>query len=224
MIPAVAVTCGKPDGAARYARALEAVGVKPVILAPPEPRSLAAIGIAGLLLSGGTDVDPELYGQERATETELPNRPRDRMELRVLREALQLDLPVLAICRGMQLLNVYHGGTLSQHHRQQAKHRVRTRDRSLPAHDAVIQPGTRLAAILGEHRCAINSRHHQAVDRVSYLLRVSARALDGIVEGVERKDRLFVVGVQWHPEDQICTDARQRKLFDAFKNALSVKF
>lgn len=216
----VALTCGKPAGAVRYARALEAVGLVPVILAPPEQRSLAEIGVAGLLISGGTDVDPELYGEDRAPETERPDRPRDRMERRLLREALQADLPVLGICRGMQFINVFHGGTLIQHHPRQATHRVRTGDRSLPAHDAIVQPGTRLAGILGAGRCGVNSRHHQAADRIPYLLQVSARAPDGMVEGLERKDKPFVVAVQWHPEDQIARDERQRKLFEAFKEAL----
>jgi putative glutamine amidotransferase len=216
----VAVTCGTAAGAARYVRALEAVGLEALIMAPPEQRSLADVGVDGLLLTGGTDVDPELYGQTRQDETETPDRPRDRMENRLLREALKADLPVLGICRGMQFLNVFHGGTLVQHHSRQAKHRVRTGDRSLPAHDVIVQTGTRLAGILGDARCAVNSRHHQAADRVSYQLQVSARATDGIVEGLERKDKAFVVAVQWHPEDQIARDARQRKLFEAFKNAL----
>jgi putative glutamine amidotransferase len=216
----VAVTCGKPAGAARYARAVESVGLDPVIVAPPEQRSLEELGVAGLLISGGTDVDPALYHQQPEPETEAPDRPRDRMERRLLREALQADVPVLAICRGLQFLNVYHGGTLVQHHRRQSAHRVRTGDRSLPAHDVIVQPGTHLAAILGEGRCPVNSRHHQAAGRIPYLLQVSAKAPDGIVEGLERKDKSFVVAVQWHPEDQIARDERQRLLFEAFKNAL----
>jgi len=216
----VAVTCGTPAGAIRYVRAVEAAGLEPVIVAPPEQRSLAEIGVAGLLISGGTDIDPAVYGQERSAETDAPDRPRDRMEHRLLREALRIDMPVLGICRGMQLLNVYHGGTLTQHHAHQPRHRVRKGDRSLPAHDALVQPGTRLAEILGAGRCGVNSRHHQAADRVPYLLQVSSRSTDGIIERIERKDKSFVVGVQWHPEDQIARDERQLRLFTAFKDAL----
>jgi putative glutamine amidotransferase len=216
----VAVTCGKPQGAIRYVRALADVGLDVIVLAPPEQRTLAEIGVDGLLVSGGTDVDPALYGQEPAPETERPDPPRDRMELRLLREALQTDLPVLGICRGLQLMNVLHGGTLLQHHPRQATHRVRTGDRSLAAHDAIIKPGTRLAEILGPGRCAVNSRHHQAADKVPYQLQVSARATDGIVEALEHKGSSFVVAVQWHPEDQALRDERQRRLFRAFKEAL----
>ena len=215
----VAVSCGKPAGAARYVQALEAVGLEPVVVAPPEQRSLADIGVEGLLLSGGTDLDPKLYDQEPAPESDDPDRPRDRMEIRLLREALRKDVPVLAICRGMQFLNVFHGGTLVQHHAYQARHRVRTLDRALPAHDVIVRPGTRLAGILGEGRCGVNSRHHQAVDKIPYELQVSARSTDSMVEGLERKDKRFVVAVQWHPEDQMERDARQRKLFDAFRDA-----
>jgi putative glutamine amidotransferase len=219
----VAVSSGKPENVSRYARALETVGLEPVVLAPPEQRSLTEIGVQGLLLTGGTDVDPELYGQDPAPETEWPDRPRDRLEGRLLREALQKDLPVLGICRGLQYMNVFHGGTLAQHHPRQATHRVRTPDRSLPAHDVIVRPGTRLAGILGEGRCPVNSRHHQAADRIPYQLQVSARSTDGIVEGLERKDKAFVVAVQWHPEDQIERDVRQRKLFEAFRDACNVE-
>ena len=219
----VAVSSGKPESAARYVRALLRVGLEPVVLAPPEQRSLIEIGVQGLLLTGGTDVDPELYGQHPAPESERPNPPRDRLEGRLLREALQKDLPVLGICRGLQYMNVFHGGTLAQHHPRQATHCVRTPDRSLPTHDVIVRPGTRLAGILGEGRCQVNSRHHQAADRIPYQLQVSARSTDGIVEGLERKDKAFVVAVQWHPEDQIERDARQRKLFEAFRDACKVE-
>src|SRR5436190_4101149 len=149
----VAVTCGRPAGGMRYARALEEVGIEPILMAPPEQRSLREVGVDGLLISGGTDLDPALYGQERAPETELPDRRRDRMERRLLREALNIDMPVLGICRGCQVLNVFHGGTLMQHHQRQATHRVRTSVRSLPAQDAIVQRGTRLGAIFGQGRC-----------------------------------------------------------------------
>jgi len=217
----VAVSCGGNEKAVRYARALEAVGLEPVVAAPPERPSLAQLGVAGLLLSGGTDVDPALYGQELQPESQPPDQPRDEMEKCLLGEALQRNAPVLCICRGMQFLNVYHGGSLVQHHRNQAMHRVRTPDDpSRPAHEVFVRPGTRLAGILDAGTCRVNSRHHQAADRVADPLIVSACATDGLVEGLELPEKAFVVAVQWHPEDMV-NDARQRRLFEAFGVAIA---
>jgi putative glutamine amidotransferase len=223
MKPRVAVTFGDVDEklnekALRYARAAEAAGMEPIIVTPPNERSLAGIGASGLLLAGGTDVDPELYGEERAPESDVPDQARDQMERRLLGEALERDLPVLGICRGLQFLNVYHGGSLFQHHAQQSAHRVYTEDRSLPAHEVEVAGGTRLAGILGTGAWPVNSRHHQAAHRVAERLVVSARAPDGMVEGLERMDKSFVIGVQWHPED-MQNDARQRSLFEALRKA-----
>ena len=218
----VAVACGKRnEKAVHYARAAEAVGLEALVVTPPEHRSLREMGAAGLLITGGTDVDPALYGEEQGPETEAPDRPRDEMEMRFLGEALEADLPTLGLCRGIQLLNVFLGGNLFQHHRNQAMHRLRTPDDpSRPAHEVFIRPGTRLACILDAGACAVNSRHHQAIDRVADPLLVSACATDGLVEAVERSDRSFVVAVQWHPEDMI-GDPRQRKLFEAFRQAIA---
>src|ERR1051325_251409 len=217
----VAVSCGKTEDARRYARALEAVGLAPVVLAPPDPRTLAEAGVGGLLLSGGTDIDPGLYRQERVPASDEADRPRGAMEKRLLEEALHQELPVLAICRGMQMMNVVLQGSLQQHHEHQARHRVRTpEDPSRPAHEVFVRPGTRLARILGPGACSVNSRHHQAIERVSPALTVSACAADGMVEALERDGPGFVVAVQWHPEDQLEKDARQRKLFEEFGRAV----
>ena len=215
----VAITSGKPERAVRYARALEQFGFEPVVVAPPEQRSIAAMGVDGLLLGGGTDIDPALYGQDLGPRSQFPDRPRDRMEARLLRDALRQDLPVLCICRGLQFLNVFHGGSLIQHLRNSSAHTVHPPDRSSPAHPVKIKPGTHLAGILGEGACAVNSRHHQCVDRVAGRLVVAARAPDGVVEALERHDRAFVVAVQWHPEDQT-NDRKQRRLFEAFREAV----
>jgi putative glutamine amidotransferase len=215
----VAVTCGKPSGAARYADALRELGLEPVTVAPPEQRSLAQIRVDGLMLGGGTDIDAALYGQERARESDPPDQARDRMEARLLRDALRQDFPVFGVCRGMQFLNVYHGGTLVQHLKNSAIHTVRTGDRSSPAHTVLVKPGTRLERIIGAGRCLVNSRHHQGVERVPGRLVVAARSPDGVVEALERHDRSFVLGVQWHPEDQL-NDRRQRGMFEAFREAV----
>ncbi|HTT66073.1 MAG TPA: gamma-glutamyl-gamma-aminobutyrate hydrolase family protein, partial [Bryobacteraceae bacterium] len=186
----VALTYRYPHKAEPYAAALRQAGVEPVLISPEGLRTMA--GLQGLLLSGGTDVNPARYGGAPRPGTETPDDERDALETRLLDEALAADLPVLAICRGMQLFNVAHGGTLIQHLENSAVHVVRGNDPSLPAHEIVIEPGTRLAAILGEGVHAVNSRHHQAVERVGAGLRVTATCTaDGVIEGLERSDRRF---------------------------------
>jgi putative glutamine amidotransferase len=186
-----------------------------------EPATLE--GLDGLLLTGGRDIAPGLYHQEPVPETQEPNPDRDELELRLLREALARDLPVLAICRGLQLFNVCHDGTLLQHlagdpHRTQP----RPKDLSKPMHEIRVIRDTKLSAILGEGNHPVNSRHHQAVDQVGQKLRVSAESTkDHVIEGLERPDKTFVVAVQWHPEDQIPGDETQLKLFRAFADAVN---
>lgn len=190
---------------APYADALRGVGIEPVFVTPDAP--LESLGGMGLLLTGGVDLAPALYGAEAQPETEEPDLARDTLEQRLLREALDRDLPVLAICRGMQLFNVTHaGGTLLQHIEG---HRA--------PHDLTIEAGTRLAAIFGAGTRHVNSRHHQAAGRVGERLLISARAQDGVIEALERADRRFAVAVQWHPEDLF---TQERALFEAFASEL----
>ena len=215
-----ALTFNEPHKIAPYAGALRQAGIEPVAISADAARPLA--GLQGLLLTGGTDLNPALYGETRHPESEESDDARDQLEISLLAEALAADLPVLAICRGMQLFNVAHGGSLIQHLHNHAAHVVRGADPGLPAHHILVEPGTRLAAILGEGAHAVNSRHHQAVGRVGASLRVSARSSpDGVIEAVERGDCRFAVAVQWHPEDQARLDAQQRKLFQAFAEALA---
>ena len=203
-----------------YADALRLVGLEPVLLSADQPATLKSLD--GLVITGGCDIDPQRYGQERAPETQEPNPSRDRMEMELLGEALDRDLPVLAICRGHQLLNVYHGGTLIQHLAGDPHRTVpRLADPSTPLHEVSVAPDTKLAAVLGAGKHAVNSRHHQAVDKLGIHLRISAKSVkDGIVEGLERPDKEFAVGVQWHPEDQVRADETQLKLFRAFAEAV----
>jgi putative glutamine amidotransferase len=127
----------------------------------------------------------------------------------------------LAICRGLQLFNVAHGGTLIQHLDNSAFHVVRGNDPAVPAHEIVVAADSRLASILGGGVHAVNSRHHQAVERVGAGLTVAARSTpDGVIEALERNDLPFAVAVQWHPEDQARSDLSQKKLFAAFRAAL----
>ncbi len=212
------LTYREPHKVAPYAEALCLAGIDPVLVSPGEAVSLS--GCRGLVLSGGTDLNPALYGEPPHPEDEDPDDERDALENRLLKEALAADLPVLAICRGMQLFNVAHGGTLIQHLDNPSVHRVRTPDPAIPAHEIQVDPGTRLAAILGAGPHAVNSRHHQAIGRIGGGLRVTARSLpDGVIEAMERGDRRFALAVQWHPEDQVRSDPTQRKLFEGFAEA-----
>ena len=211
----VALSFGDPAKLPPYERALRVVGLEPVL----NPESLDDSG--GLVLAGGTDVNPELYGQTKAPETQDPDIARDTREQRLIREALDRNLPVLAICRGMQMLNVTLGGTLTQHLPNAAEHVRRTHDPSEPAHDVVLAPDAMLSQVLEGNRIPVNSRHHQAVRMLSPSLRVSAVSpRDHVIEAVEMPDRRFVFGVQWHPEDRIDCDA-DRRLFESFARALA---
>ncbi|MDQ2777428.1 MAG: gamma-glutamyl-gamma-aminobutyrate hydrolase family protein [Acidobacteriota bacterium] len=197
-----------------YVAALRAAGAEPVAFLTEGPIEMD--GAAGLLLMGGTDVNPIRYGQEPVPETNHPDDERDEIELETINQAIQKDLPILAICRGLQLLNVYHGGTLTQH-LGSPRHDVQAEDKGKPAHEVEIERGTVLAQAIGVHLVQVNSRHHQAVATVGAGLQVSARdPRDGIVEGLERADKRFVVAVQWHPEDQILRQPEQLRLFQRF--------
>jgi putative glutamine amidotransferase len=215
----IAVTHENEKKAEKYAEVLRLVGLEPELVSADEQRTLE--GFDGLLLTGGRDIDPKSYGQEPAPEAQDPNPARDRMEIGLLGQALDRDLPVLAICRGLQLFNVYHGGTLIQHlagdpHRSKQP----PPDPAKPMHDVIVAPNTKLAAILGEGKHPVNSRHHQAIDKLGAKLLISAKSVgDGVVEGVERPDKDFAVAVQWHPEDQVQSNETQLKLFRAFADA-----
>ena len=159
-------------------------------------------GYSGLVLTGGVDVDPALYGETPHPETEAVNRARDEFELALLREALARDLPVLAICRGHQLLNVCFGGALVQHiegdaHRWHEDEPVTSR-----WHDIEIERDSKLRAIYETASLRVNSRHHQGVTRECLPpgLVCTAVSADGFVEGIESPAHRWVVGVQWHPE------------------------
>ena len=216
MGPRVAVTFNDPQKLPPYLEALRRVGIHPVSLPPDTAASLE--GLHGLLLTGGGDVDPGLYGQSRPTATQRVDPARDTLELRLLDEALRADLPVLAICRGLQMLNVALKGTL---HQDIPGHRA---PGVAEVHPVKLLPGTRLAAIVGADSCVVNSRHHQAVDRVGEGLVVSAsRPGDAVVEGLECPGKRFVVAVQWHPEDRVLSHACDRRLFEAFAEEVMIR-
>jgi len=201
--------------AGAYAEALRRSGVEPVLISPGPPRSIE--GLDGLLISGGSDVDPAMYGQARQPEVVDVDAERDRMEAELIRQALEADLPLFGICRGMQIMNVACGGTLIQHLQSADVHRV---PQLANAHAIAATPGTKLAAIVGPGRKLVNSRHHQAVDRLGQGLVVSAVAPDGVVEGLEHPGKRFAIAVQWHPEERLDSGSHDRALFDAFAAAL----
>lgn len=188
-----------------YLEAIRACGVEPL----SEYESLEEID--GLVLTGGTDVDPACYGAEPAKETKEPDAARDAREFRLLQEALERDLPVLAICRGMQLFNVFHGGTLVQH-LSGAYHAA--------PHLISVAFGSKLASISGAGPRLVNSRHHQGVAVAGKGLRVAASANDGLIEALEHPDRRFAVAVQWHPEDLAASSLADKLLFEAFAAAM----
>ncbi len=202
-----------------YLAALEAAGVTPILISPKCERNLDDLD--GLVLCGGTDLNPDLYGEPRDPEADDPEDNLDKLELALLLDALDRDLPVLAICRGLQLFNVAHRGTLDQHIAGWSVHRMYKTPKPQPTHMVEVVAGSRLAAITGPGEVAVNSRHHQAVKKLGDGLIVSARARDGVIEGLERADRKFAVAVQWHPEDQATIDPIQAGLFSAFGAALS---
>ena len=184
-----------------YVRAVERAGGRALLVPPSEDgveETLQALD--GLLFSGGSDLDPGLYDQEPHDETFGIHEERDRAELALLEAALRRDMPVLAVCRGSQVLNVARGGDLVQHlpdvvGDEKHKHTPGT----FADHDVTLESGTRLGSLLGEH-APVKSHHHQGIGRIGEGLRVAAHAEDGTVEAVEDPGRRFAVGVLWHPE------------------------
>ena len=196
-----------------YVAAVVAAGGVPVLLPPvPDAADDVAARLDGLLLSGGADVDPALYGQDPHATTDAPRPDRDQWERALLEAALDRRIPVLAVCRGLQVLNVARGGTLHQHLPEVCGGEVHRP--ALGSYGAVavrVVHGSKLADIVGE-RLEVPCHHHQAVDHLGDGLWATATASDGTIEAVELSDPdRWVVGVQWHPEDGV--DAR---LFDAF--------
>ena len=187
-----------------YVDAVATAGGVPVLLPPVEVEGAASAAVAAidaLLLTGGADVDPATYGARVDPATRGIRPDRDRWEQALLAAALDADLPVLAICRGVQLLDVAMGGTLHQHVPDVVGHANHgPDDDSYGTTHVKVEPGSRLANIIGD-TAEVPCHHHQSVDRVADGLVVCATADDGIVEAVESPDRSFVLGVQWHPED-----------------------
>jgi putative glutamine amidotransferase len=208
-----------------YIHALRRAGGLEAILLPTSLDDTAADAILdrydGVMLLGGGDLEPAIYGQDAHHTVYNIDTDRDDCELAITRAAIAREMPVLAICRGHQVLNVALGGTLDQHISDRdglAGHGIPGADGTGQMHDIEIEEGSRLATAMGTTHATCSSHHHQAVERTGDGLRVVARAPDGIIEGIElvEEQAPWVVGAQWHPEDTAPTDPAQQGIFDAF--------
>lgn len=233
----VAVTASiRPDGdtsrvrlTAAYVTALESAGLIPLIVPPlSSERAAAAVldCVSGLVLTGGEDVDPARYGEKRHEKVRSVNAARDATEAALVEAAKARGMPVLAICRGIQILNVALGGTLVQDISSQCDTDIahdEDRPRDSRSHEISIEPGSLIAGAIGTERCTVNSFHHQSVKDVADGMRVSARSPDGIIEGIESTDKdWWVLAVQWHPEEMTNSpEPWDRGLFKAFARKLS---
>lgn len=202
-----------------YVDAVRRAGGVPILL-PPGELHLANVlsGIDGLILSGGLDVDPALYDGQPHPKVEPPNRERDATEIELVRRVIEMQVPLLAICRGAQILNVALGGSLIEHLPDEVDESVAHQDEAgePTAHSISVMAESFLARIVGETLTAPISWHHQAIRRVAAGLSPVAHATDGTIEAVEMPDHPWLIGVQWHPEMSAAEEATQQHLFDAF--------
>jgi putative glutamine amidotransferase len=208
--------------------ALENAGLVPLIVPPlSSDRAAAAVldSVSGLVLTGGEDVDPARYGEKRHEKVRSVNAARDATEAALVEEAKARGIPVLAICRGIQILNVALGGTLVQDISSQCMSDIAHDEdgpRDSRSHEITVEPGSLIADAIGTEHLTVNSFHHQSVKRVADGMRVTARSPDGVIEGIESTDEgWWVMAVQWHPEEM--TDSPEpwdRGLFKAFARQL----
>lgn len=224
--PRIGLTCDLDPDRRRiilreaYCQAILAAGGLPVLLPVVAPEAVPGYLalIEGLVLTGGGDIEPSFFGAGTTSILHKVLPQRDAYELALTRAALAKGKTILAICRGIQVLNVAAGGDLYQdipaevpgalnHSQEQPRHR--------PSHRIATVPGTRLAGLLGPE-AQVNSLHHQAVRRLGAGLRVAATAPDGVIEGIEGQGQNMVLGVQWHPEDLYTGDDCQKTLFEYF--------
>ena len=235
MKPVIGLTCSTSSehfskGVRRYScpepyvRRVEEAGGIPILLpvAAPErvPELLALVD--GVILIGGDDVDPTLYGEKPHRKLGPVDRLRDEFEIEVVRHAASGALPAFGICRGCQVMNVALGGTLVQDIPSEVTGSLPHSGRTDSAHDAAVTPGTRLHRVLGKTSVAVNSHHHQSLALPAEGFDVTARTSDGVIEAAELPGHVFFLGVQWHPERMPKSDST-RRLFRAFLEAASIR-
>jgi putative glutamine amidotransferase len=195
-----------------YVRAVQDAGGKSVLIPPTDEGIEETLdALDGFLLSGGPDIDPALYGAEPSPHTTGISAERDRSEFKLLQGALDRDLPVLAVCRGMQIMNVLRGGDLMQHLSEEVGTDISHKEApgKLAPHEVTMAKGSRLESILGP-RAVVKSHHHQGPRHLGAELTAVAWAKDATIEGIEDDDHVFAIGVLWHPEED-----EDRKLFRA---------
>lgn len=203
----------------KYVQSLERAGAQAlwIELDDIDKAIETAVNCDGLLLPGGADIAPSMYGQAASEKCGKPNEIRDSAEPKILEAFLKTGKPVFGICRGAQLLNVSFGGTLLQDIKDKQKYNHSdffTRAKS--AHPINIEKSSRLYDILGAETAAVNSLHHQAIDKVGDGLKITAKSEDGFIEALELEGYPFCVAVQWHPEHMSKKSEEQRKLLSAF--------
>jgi putative glutamine amidotransferase len=211
---------------AHYVRSIEQSGALPVILPYVKADDVPTVLdlVSGLVLTGGGDFPTDLYGAEPNPAVARMIPARDAFEIPLARSALERDIPILGICRGMQLVNVLEGGTIYPHTLDELESAMDHRDGtplSESVHDVRLDPGSRLWQLCGSPSAPfpVNSFHHQAIKRLAPGFIASAHAEDGVIEAIESPGRRFVIGVQWHPEWMYDTDPACRSLIDNFTRA-----
>ncbi len=215
----------------RYVRVLAAAGAVPWLIpllqGDPDTLRLTYDHLDAVFLTGGVDVDPAAYGEDRHEMCDRSDPARDEAEIHLVRWAMADHKPTLGVCRGIQVINVACGGSLYQHVADQMPHAIKhdyfpsaapfTRD--YLAHPVAVEPASRLGRLLGASEVQVNSMHHQGIKRLAGDLAVSAVAPDGLIEGVEGRNGQYLVAVQWHPEELAEAHAGMRRLFTDFVEA-----
>ena len=210
----------------RYVDVLTSVGAIPWVI--PLTHDMATLRalyerLDGVFLPGGVDMDPEVYSESRLPVCGVTDPDRDRVEVALVQWAMADRKPVLAVCRGVQVLNVAAGGTLYQDLAEWCEAAIKhdywpmePRQRRDLVHAVHIEAGTQLASIIGAGATTVNSMHHQGIKQLAPGLVVNALAPDGLIEGVEGRDEGYLMGVQWHPEELVESDPAMRRLFESF--------